>query len=102
MAPGIAETFGGVAGEDEEARLAGFDFQRERPDGSRYKLAELARERASGGRERRQRERAPTEGDSTGEGRECWRRPGVRDSERERVDELSVGARSSSVFVQID
>ncbi len=70
------------------ARQAGFDFQRERPDGSTYKLAELARERADGGRERRQRERAPTEGDSIGEGRECWRRSGVRDSERERVDEL--------------
>jgi hypothetical protein len=31
------------------------------------KLAELARERADGGRERRQRERALTEGDSTGD-----------------------------------
>jgi hypothetical protein len=69
MAPGIAETFGGVAGEDEEARLAGFDFQRERPDGSRYKLAELARERAGGGRERRRRQRAPAEGESTDGGR---------------------------------
>jgi hypothetical protein len=51
-------------------------------------------ESAGGGRERRQRERAPTEGDSIGEGRECWRRSGVRDSERERVDELSVGDRA--------
>jgi len=59
------------------ARQAGFDFQRERPDGSTYKLAELARERADGGRERRQRERAPMEGDSTrdsaGGGRVCER-----------------------------
>jgi hypothetical protein len=39
-------------------------------------------------RERWQRERAPAEGESAGEGRECWRQPGVRDSERERVDEL--------------
>jgi hypothetical protein len=34
LVPGLAETFGGVAGEDEEARPAEIDFQREGPDGS--------------------------------------------------------------------
>jgi hypothetical protein len=34
LAPRLAETLGGVAGEDEEDRPAGFDFQREGPDGS--------------------------------------------------------------------
>jgi hypothetical protein len=75
IAPGIAPTFGGVAGED--------DFQRERPD----ELVEAERagggreswrrqrepaeaERAGGGRERRRRQRAPEKGESAG-------RPGV-------------------------
>jgi len=34
LAPGLAETFRGVAGEDEEAGPAGIDFQREELDGS--------------------------------------------------------------------
>jgi hypothetical protein len=38
-----------------------------KPPEKMRKLAELARERADGGRERRQRERALTEGDSTGD-----------------------------------
>jgi len=68
LAPGIAETFGGVAGED--------DFLRERPDelveaeraGGGRELAEA--ERAGGGRESQRRQRAPAEGESAG-------RPGV-------------------------
>jgi hypothetical protein len=67
LAPGIAETFGGVAGED--------DFQRERPN----ELVEA---------ESWRRQREPAEAESAGRGRECWATGGVRDSEREG-DEVS-------------